>query len=56
VDHKEADRLPLFRPNIIQTYEPFDERAQHFMDTFLQSFPSASLGNDCHGSFVNHRC
>ena len=34
VDHREPDRLPLFKPNIIQTYEPFDERVQHFLDTY----------------------
>ena len=34
INHEEPDRLPLFRPNIIPTYEPFEERVQHFLDTF----------------------
>ena len=34
INHKEPDRLPLFKPNIIQTYEPFGGRVQHFLDTF----------------------
>jgi uroporphyrinogen decarboxylase len=34
INHEEADRLPMFRPNMIQTYEPLDERVQEFLDTF----------------------
>jgi len=34
INHKEPDRLPLFEPNLIQTCEPFDEKVQHFLDTF----------------------
>jgi len=34
IDHQEPDRLPVFKPNIIETYEPFDERVQEFLDTF----------------------
>jgi uroporphyrinogen decarboxylase len=34
VNHQEPDRVPIFKPNIIPTYEPFDERVQHFLDTF----------------------
>ena len=32
--HEEPDRLPLFRPNNIPTYEPFAEEVQRFLDTF----------------------
>lgn len=34
INHKEADRLPMFRPNMIQTHEPLDQRVQDFLDTF----------------------
>lgn len=34
VSHHEPDRLPVFKPNIIPTHEPFDERVQRFLDTF----------------------
>ena len=34
IQHKEPDRLPLFKPNTIDTYEPFDERIQDFFDHF----------------------
>ena len=34
VNHQEPDRLPVFGPNIIPTYEPFEERVQSFLDTF----------------------
>ena len=34
VSHQEPDRLPLFKPNIIPTREPFAESVQHFLDTF----------------------
>ncbi len=34
INHEEADRLPMFRPNMIQTYEPLDEKVQTFLDTF----------------------
>jgi len=34
IDHKEPDRIPIFRPNLIPTYEPLEERVQHFLDTF----------------------
>ncbi len=34
VSHQEPDRLPVFRPNIIPTYEPFEERVQEFLDTY----------------------
>jgi len=34
INHKEPDRVPIFRPNLIPTYEPLDERVQHFLDTF----------------------
>ncbi|MFW6107189.1 MAG: uroporphyrinogen decarboxylase family protein [bacterium] len=33
-DHVEPDRLAVFKPNIIPTREPFDERVQRFLDTF----------------------
>ena len=34
INHREPGRLPVFKPNIIPTYEPFDPRAQQFLDTF----------------------
>jgi len=34
INHKEPDRVPIFKPNIIPTYEPFDERTQNFLNTF----------------------
>ena len=34
INHEEADRLPIFRPNMIQTYDPLDERVQNFLNTF----------------------
>jgi uroporphyrinogen decarboxylase len=34
INHQEADRLPMFRPNMIQTYEPLDEKVRNFLDTF----------------------
>lgn len=34
INHEEPDRLPVFRPNNIPTYEPFDPRVQEFLDTF----------------------
>jgi len=34
VNHEEPDRLPVFKPNVIQTYEPFSEPVQDFMDHF----------------------
>lgn len=34
VNHQEPDRLPVFKPNIIPTYEPFEDRVQSFLDTF----------------------
>lgn len=34
LNHKEPDRVPIFRPNLIPTYEPLDERVQNFLDTF----------------------
>jgi len=34
INHQEPDRLPVFKPNIIQTYEPFSEETQRFLDTF----------------------
>ena len=32
INHEEADRLPMFRPNMIQTYEPLDEKVQNFLE------------------------
>ena len=34
VNHREPDRLPVFRPNIIKTYEPFSKETQDFLDNF----------------------
>jgi len=34
LDHREPDRIPLFGPNIIQTYEPYDGQVREFLDTF----------------------
>ena len=34
INHEEADRLPVFRPTVIQTHEPLDEKAQNFLGTF----------------------
>jgi hypothetical protein len=34
INHKEADRLPMFRPNMIRTHEPLGEKVQNFLDTF----------------------
>lgn len=34
MDHQEPDRLPVFRPFIIPTEEPFDKKTQQFLDTF----------------------
>jgi len=34
VNHQEPDRLPIFPPNMIPTYEPLDDRLQHLLDTF----------------------
>ena len=34
IGHRETDRLPLFKPNHIQTTEPYDPRVQEFLDTF----------------------
>lgn len=34
VNQRELDRLPAFMPNMISTYEPFEEREQAFLDTF----------------------
>jgi len=34
VNHEEPDRVPVFRPNIIPTHEPFDPRVDDFLDTF----------------------
>ncbi|MBD3181354.1 hypothetical protein GF312_03615 [Candidatus Poribacteria bacterium] len=34
INHKEPDRLPVFRPNMIPTYEPLDDRVRDFLDTF----------------------
>ena len=33
-DHQKPDRLPMFRPNIIPMRIGFDEKVQHFFDTF----------------------
>ena len=32
MDHQEAYRLPVFKPNVIQTHEPFEDRVRKFMD------------------------
>ena len=34
VNHQEPDRLPIFPPNMIPTYEPLDDRVQQMLDTF----------------------
>ncbi len=34
IRHEKPDRLPVFKPNVINTYEPFEPRVQKFMDTF----------------------
>ena len=34
IRHQEPDRLPVFKPNLIQTYEPLEPRVQEFMDNF----------------------
>lgn len=34
VNHKEPDRVPIFRPNLIPTYAPLDERVQNLLNTF----------------------
>ena len=34
INHQEPDRLPVFKPNVIQTYEPFSDPVQDFMDNF----------------------
>lgn len=32
--HEEPDRLPIFHPNIIETYEPYDERLMAYLQSF----------------------
>ena len=34
INHGESDRVPIFSPNLISTYEPLDPRVQHLLDTF----------------------
>lgn len=34
IDHREPDRLPMFRPNDIKTYEPYPAPLQEFLDAF----------------------
>lgn len=34
INREETDRLPVFKPNTIEMREPFEERVQHFLDTF----------------------
>ena len=34
INHREPDRLPVFKPNVIPMYEPFPPDIQEFMDTF----------------------
>jgi uroporphyrinogen decarboxylase len=62
VNHKEADRIPLFRPNVIDTYEPYDPSVVEFLqefafDRFANHFPlirspkaQKDLGN---GDFID---
>lgn len=34
IGHREPDRVPLFKPNVISTYEEFDPRVRDFFDSF----------------------
>jgi uroporphyrinogen decarboxylase len=34
INHQEPDRVPMFKPNLIQTHEPLDERVRRFLNTF----------------------
>ena len=34
LNHQEPDRLPIFSPNIIDTYEPYDPELKQFLETF----------------------
>ena len=34
INHQEPDRLPIFPPNMIPTYDPLDEKVQQLLDTF----------------------
>ena len=34
LNHREADRIPLFAPNVMDTREPYDERVRAFLDEF----------------------
>ena len=34
INLQEPDRVPMFMPNLISTYEPLDPRVQHLLDTF----------------------
>lgn len=47
ITHQEPDRLPVFKPNVIETYEPFEPRVQEFMDTF--EFDTFAGGGGVHG-------
>lgn len=34
INHREPDRLPVFKPNIIRTYEPFGKETQNYLDNY----------------------
>ena len=34
VNHKEADRIPIFGPNMIDTHEPYDPSVVEFLDAY----------------------
>ena len=34
LNHREPDRIPLFRPNVMRTRDAYDERVVQFLDDF----------------------
>jgi uroporphyrinogen decarboxylase len=34
LDHREPDRVPLFAPNVMQTWEPYDDQVRQYLDDF----------------------
>ena len=46
LDHHEPDRIPLFRPNLMNTRSPYDQQVTAFLESFafdeLASLPAAA--------------